>query len=343
MTTTATTNLRARQQSSSVLVRMARLRELSTVGLLVLVVAGATIAEPRFLSAFNLRSVLLWVPLLACMAMGMMMVIITRGIDVSVGSTLGFAGIVVGMIFRDHPGFNIYLGTLIGILLGAILGAVNGTFIAWVKIPPVIATLGTLSAYRGLTFIVSAGRQIDNQNIPVALIRWSQTGPLGTELVPWIVVIALSVAILTHFFMRYSSIGRNVYTIGSNPDAARLRGIPVEFTIFVVYMITGAVAGLAGVLYSSRMGFVNPGQTGVGLELTTIAAVVIGGTNVFGGSGSVLGVLLGCLLLGTINVALAVLGVAGTWQLAVYGLVILLAVIVDALLQRQLQRIVTGE
>jgi rhamnose transport system permease protein len=157
------------------------------------------------------------------------------------------------------------------------------------------------------------------------------------------VVIALAVAILTHFFMRYSTIGRNVYTIGSNPDAARLRGIPVEFTIFVVYMITGAVAGLAGVLYSSRMGFVNPGQTGVGLELTTIAAVVIGGTNVFGGSGSVPGVLLGCLLLGTINVALAVLGVAGTWQLAVYGLVILLAVIVDALLQHQLQRIVTGE
>ena len=121
------------------------------------------------------------------------------------------------------------------------------------------------------------------------------------------------------------------------PDAARLRGVPVKRVTFFTYAFTGALSGFAGLLYASRFGFLNPGQTGVGLELTVIAAVVIGGVNVFGGSGSVPGVLLGCLLLGAINVALAVLGIAGTWQLAVYGLVILIAVIADSLLQRQLR------
>ena len=122
-----------------------------------------------------------------------------------------------------------------------------------------------------------------------------------------------------------------------------MRGIPVSRTQFIVYTITGALAGLAGILYASRYGFVNPGETGVGFELTVIAAVVLGGTNVFGGSGSVIGVVLGCLLLGTINVALAVLGVAATWQLAVYGIVILLTVIIDAIIQRQIRRLITGE
>jgi len=272
-----------------------------------------------------------------------MMVIITRGIDVSVGSILALAGIIVGMIFRDFPEFNIYLGTLLAILIGLGLGAINGALIAWVKIPPVITTLGTLSAYRGLTFIVSQGRQIDPNHVPRSLIHWSQVGPLGINLVPWVVVIAVVVAILTFFFLRSSKAGRNVYAIGGNQAAATLRGIPVAWTTFLVYAITGALAGLAGVLYASRFGFVNPGETGVGFELTAIAAVVIGGTNVFGGSGSVLGVVLGCLLLGTINVALSVLGIAATWQLAVYGFVILLAVVVDAIIQRELRRASTGE
>jgi rhamnose transport system permease protein len=286
---------------------------------------------------------LLWVPLLTVVAMGEMMVIITRGIDVSVGSILALAGIIVGMIFRDFPGFNIYLGTLLAILIGLALGAINGALIAWAKIPPVITTLGTMSAYRGLTFIVSQGRQIDPNHVPRALIRWSQVGPFGINLVPWVVVIAVIVALLTFFFLRSSKAGRNVYAIGGNQDAATLRGIPVAWTTFLVYSITGALAGLAGVLYASRFGFVNPGETGVGFELTVIAAVVIGGTNVFGGSGSVLGVFLGCLLLGTINVALSVLGIAATWQLAVYGIVILLAVVVDAIIQRELRRASTGE
>jgi len=299
--------------------------------------------KPNFIQPINIRSILLWIPLLSVVAMGQMMVIITRGIDVSVGSILAFSGIVVGMIFRDFPEFNIYLGTLLGILLGAMLGAINGGLIAWLKVPPIITTLGTLSAYRGLVFIVSGGRQIDPNHVPTALIRWSQRGPFGIQWIPWVVIIAIVVALLTYAFLRFTKMGRNIYAIGGNPDAAKLRGISVESTTFVVYLITGGLAGLAGILYASRFGFVNPGETGVGFELTVIAAAIIGGTNIFGGSGTVLGVFLGCLLLGTISVALAVLGVASTWQLAVYGFVILLAVIVDGIIQRELQRATTGE
>lgn len=339
----AITSTAQKQYSSNLAVRLSRFRELSIIVFLVLVVALSAAVEPRFLQPFNIRSTLLWIPLLAVIAMGEMMVIITRGIDVSVGSIMGFAGIVVGMIFRDNPGFNIYLGTLLGILLGAMLGAVNGLLIARAKIPPVITTLGTLSAFRGLVFIVSGGRQIDPNHIPTALIRWSQVGPFNIQWVPWVVLVALVVAILAYLFLRYTRAGRDIYAIGGNPEAARLRGIPVARNIFAVYLITGAMAGLAGILYASRFGFVNPGETGVGFELTVIAAVVIGGTNFSGGSGSVLGVMLGCLLLGTINVALSVLGIAATWQLAVYGFVILLAVVVDALIQRELRRATTGE
>lgn len=336
-------SLRRQSGTKSAAVQLSRFRELGIVVFLALVILGALAVEPRFLRPINIRSILLWVPLLTVIAMGEMMVIITRGIDVSVGSILGFAGIVVGMIFREDPHFNIYLGTLLGILLGAMLGAINGALIAWVRVPPIITTLGTLSAFRGLVFIVSGGRQVDPNDVPTALIRWSQRGPFGIQLVPWAVIIAAVVAILAFLFMHFSKAGRNIYAIGGNPEAAKLRGIPVEITTFLVYVITGAMAGLAGILYASRFGFVNPGETGVGFELTVIAAVVIGGTNVFGGSGTVLGVTLGCLLLGTINVALAVLGIAATWQLAVYGFVILLAVTVDAIIQRELRRATTGE
>ncbi len=323
--------------------RLARFRELGILFFLILVYVGVGLVQPRFWNPFTLRSILLWVPLLVVVAMGQMMVIITRGIDVSVGSTLAVAGIVTGMVFRDNPGFNIYLGTLLAVAIGMLLGAFNGALIAWGQVPPIIATLGTLSFYRGLTFIVSGGRQIDPNHVPRSLIRWSQVGPFGFNQAPWMVVIAAVVALLAFLFLRYTTIGRDIFAIGGNPDAARLRGIPVPRTLFLVYLMTGALAGLAGILYMARFGFINPGETGVGFELTVIAAVVIGGTNVFGGSGSVLGVVLGCLLLGTISVALTVLGIAATWQLAVYGFVILLAVAVDAMIQRELKRASTGE
>jgi len=324
--------------------RIAKFRELGTLVLLALVVLFAFLRDPRFLEARSINSILLWIPLLAVIGMGQMLVIVTRGIDVSVGSIVGLAGIVAGMTFRANPDMNVFLGLLVGIGVGLILGCINAAVIAWAKVPPIIATLGTLSAYRGLVFIVSGGRQVDSNDLPEALTHWSLEGPirLGGVTITWLLVIALLMAAGTAYFVRRTRAGRDVYALGSNPEAARLRGVPVTRTTFLVYAATGALAGLAGVLYASRYGFVNPATAGAGMELSVIAAVVIGGTKVTGGSGTVLGVLLGCLLLGTINVALAVLGIAATWQLLVYGLVILIALLVDMGIQRSMVRLQGG-
>ncbi len=324
--------------------KIATLREAGTLVLLLAVAGAALTKDHQFLEAKNLNSILLWIPLLAVVGMGQMLVILTRGIDVSVGSTMGLAGIIVGILFRDHSGLNVFAGTAIGILIGAVLGSINGGLIAWAKVPPIIATLGTLSAYRGLVFIVSKGDQIDSNNIPDALTNWTLHGPIqiGGVTISWLLVWALVAAAGTAYLLRQTRTGRDIYAIGSNPEAARLRGIPVKRVTFLVYAVCGALAGLAGVLYASRYGFVNPATAGSGFELFVIAAVVIGGTNVFGGSGTVPGVLLGCLLLGTINVALAVLGIDETWQMLVYGLVILVALMLDSAVKTWLGKLSEG-
>lgn len=311
-------------------------REFGTVVLLILVFGLVAMKEPRFLEGSSLNGIALWIPIIAVVGLGQMMVIVTRGIDVSVGSMTGLAAMVVGMTFRDNPNLPLPLGVLLGVATGLILGCVNGGLIAYAGVPPIIATLGSLSAYRGLVFIVSGGKQVDSNNIPDALTQWSLDGPIkfGSIVIPWLFAMVLVIACLVAWFLTRTRAGRDIFALGSNPDAARLRGVPVKRTLFLVYALTGSLAGLAGVFYASRFGFVNPGSAGQGLELIVIAAVVIGGTKVTGGTGSALGVVLGSLLLATISTALAVLGIAATWQQLVYGTVILVAVLIDTAIKR---------
>ena len=277
-------------------------------------------------------------PLITIVALGQMAVILTRGIDVSVGSTLALSGMMVALFLRDHPAFSVYGAALLGVGIGAGLGAVNGSLVAGAKIPPIAATLGTLGVYRGLTYVVSGGRQVDDYQLPRALASWSMDGPFHQSLVPYVVFAALVVAGAMAYALSRLPWGRNLYAVGGNPDAAVLRGVPVRLVTWSAYVVCGAGSGLAGVLYASRFGTVNPASIGSGFELLVIAAVVIGGTSVFGGIGSVGGVLLGCLLLGTINVALAALNIADNYQMAVYGLVILLAVLFDDGAMKRLRR-----
>lgn len=309
--------------------RLVEVRELPTLALWVLICAVTALVQPKFLSAGVFRSILLWIPLLVVVAMGEMMVMLTRGVDVSVGSMMGLAGMAVGIALRDHPGIGVYGATVLGIALGATLGAVNGLLIAYGNVPAIVATLGTLGAYRGLVHIVSRGVQVDEYNLPRELGRWSIDGPFGQTLVPWVVVFAILAAAGTLLFLRFTRVGRDIYAIGGNPEAAWLRGIPVRRVTFLVYVLSGLGSGLAGVLYASRFGTINPAAIGSGFELIAISAVVVGGVSVFGGSGTVAGVVLGCLLLGTISTALTVLNIADAWQGTMYGLVILLAVIFD--------------
>lgn len=308
------------------LTRLLAAREAGIVVMLVLFYAVVGAIEPRFLTWETFRIVLLAIPLILVAAMGQMMVIVARHVDLSIGSILGFAAIAVGMIFRDVPDFPIWLGFLLAVAIGAGLGLVNGLVVTLFGLPSIIVTLGTMSLFRGLVFILSGGRQVDPNHIPPDLIRMAQTSPVG---IPWIVLIALAVALATHLALRHLRVGREIYAIGSNPPAARLRGIRVVPVTLAVFALSGACAGLAGLLYASRFGYVNPGITGVGFELTVIAAVVIGGVSINGGTGSVAGTALGVLLLGSVTVALPILGISGFWQNAIYGAIIILALVID--------------
>ncbi len=316
--------------------RLLAARETAAAILLILIFVITGLREPRFLQSQSLESILLFIPILAVIGVGEMTVIVTRGIDISVGSTVGVTAMVVGMLFRAHPTLGLTSGVAAGVGVGLVLGTLNGALVALARVPPIIATLGTFSAFRGLVFIISRSRQVDSNDVPDALTRWSANGPLriGGLTVSWLLVVALVVCAVAALALAWTRTGRNIFAYGSNPEAARLRGVPVRHVVFLVYALTGACAGLAGVLYLSRYGFVNPASAGAGLELQVIAAVAIGGANIAGGSGSVLGVLLGCLLLGSLNQSLAVLGIDETWQQLSYGAVILVAVLVDGLVRR---------
>jgi len=310
----------------SAVLRILRAREAGIVVMLVVFCLAVGAIEPRFLTLETARIVLLAIPLVMVAAMGEMMVIVARHVDLSIGSILGFSAIVAGMIFRDHPEWPLAVGFVAAVLSGAGLGLFNGIVVTAFGLPSIIVTLGTLSLYRGLLFIISGSKQIDPNNIPEPLIRMAQTSPIG---IPWIVIIAFAVALATHLFLNHTQVGRQIYAIGSNPAAAPLRGIRVVPVTLLVFTLSGTLAGLAGIIYAARFGYVNPGITGVGFEFTVIAAVVIGGVSINGGVGSVAGTVLGVLLLGAVQVALPILKVSGFWQDAIYGAIIVVALIID--------------
>ncbi|MFT4132640.1 ABC transporter permease [Labrys sp. (in: a-proteobacteria)] len=304
-----------------------RRREAGIVVMIALFAIIVGLIQPRFLSAETLRIVLLAVPLIMVAAMGEMMVLVARHVDLSIGSILGFSAIVAGMLWRDHPELPVMVGVVAAIAVGGALGLINGLVVTLFRLPSIIVTLGTLSLYRGLIFFISDARQVDPQYIPRGLIELSQTSPVFG--IPWIILIAFAVALATYLFLGHSRLGRQIYAIGSNPAAAPLRGIRAAPITVLVFVLSGALAGLAGVMYASRFGYVNPGITGVGFEFTVIAPVVIGGVSINGGSGSVAGTVLGVLLLGAVSVALPILGVSGFWQQAIYGAIILAALVID--------------
>jgi rhamnose transport system permease protein len=316
-------------------------REMGILVVIILFCLAVGIAKPRFLTLDNFRTMLMLIPLIMIVAMGQMLVIIARHVDLSVGSTLGFAAMMTALMFKLQPDIPWFLGFPLAIGIGAVLGFMNGLTVIVFRLPAIIVTLGTLYLYRGLTFIASGAKQIDRQFIPGPLKAMSANAP--TFWFPWILIIALAVVLVTYWFANHSRLGRQIYAIGSNPVAAPLRGIPVTAVTLTVFSISGALAGLAGIMYASRWGFVNPSNTGWGFEFQVIAAVVIGGVSINGGVGSVLGVVLGVVLLGCVSSALPLLGIAGTVQSAIYGLVIIVALVIDQTVrERGIQALTTA-
>ena len=308
-------------------------REAGIAVMIILFCLAVGLYKPQFFSVNQLRVILLLVPLVMIAAMGQMLVLVARHVDLSMGSMLGLSAMITGMMFRDMPEIPWQLGFIVAIGTGALLGLVNGALVTVFKLPAIIVTLGTLNLYRGLTFIVSNARQVDRQYIPTDLKTMSQNSPIFG--IPWIIFIAFGVAILAYWFAMHTRIGRQIYALGSNPVAAPLRGIKVTQVTLLVFTIAGALSGLAGILYASRWGFVNPSNTGFGFEFQVIAAVVIGGVSINGGVGSVPGVVLGVLLMGCVSSALPLLGIPGTAQAAIYGAVILVALLIDRSVRQQ--------
>jgi len=265
------------------------------------------------------------------------MEIISQNIDISLGSILAFSGYVVGMIFKFDKTFPLILAFLIAIAFGAFLGLINGAIVIQFKLPAVIVTLGTMNFYRGMIFILG-GKQIDNSFIPKSLIRLSQ--PRASIVgIPYSILIAIGITVLVILFLNYTKKGREIYAIGCNPEAAKLRGINVDGIKLLVFILAGALSGLAGMIFISRIGYLNPGVAGRGLEFVAVAAVVIGGTSMNGGIGTPIGTLFGCLLLGVINNSISIIGISPFWQEAIYGMIIIVAVIMDKAIKSRLSRL----
>jgi rhamnose transport system permease protein len=232
----------------------------------------------------------------------------------------------------------VVVALLVGVAAGAACGAVNGSLVAAARVPALVVTLGTLYVFRGLDYSWASGQQINAADMPRAFLRFGTASVLG---VPVLALIALVLVLVVGFYLRSYRSGRELYAIGSDPDAARLSGIPVGRRVFAAFVANGALAGLAGVLYAARFGTLDA-TVGAGLELTVIAAAVVGGVAIFGGSGTVFGAAVGALLLQTITSSLVVLRINAFWQQAVVGALILAAIGLDRLLVARLDRRLRG-
>jgi len=304
-------------------------RETGILLALVLVVVVATVKNPSFLfSPDGFRDLLLTPSILLLLAVGQAIVIITRNVDLSVGSILGLTAYLTGRLFIDVPGIPIPLVFLASIAFGAALGLINGALVAFAKVPALVITLGTLYAYRGINVLWTGSDRINSSDMPKDFLA------LGTSsflYIPLLTIIALIVLVIAGWFLYTQRAGRELYAIGSDPAAANLYGLKVTQRVLVAFIVSGALAGLAGVLYAARYGTVNS-QAGVNLELQAVGAAVIGGVAIFGGSGTVWGAAVGAFLLVTINRALPIIGVQDFWQRAVVGVLIIGAIVLDRVL-----------
>lgn len=315
-----------------------RARETSILIALVLLIVVATARNPNFVfSSDGFRDLLLTPSILLLLAVGQAIVIITRNVDLSVGSVLGLTAYLTGRLFIDAPGIPFWMVFPIGILFGGLLGLINGALVAFAKVPALVITLGTLYAYRGINVLWTGSDRINASDMPKDFLA---LGTSSVLYIPVLTIIALVVLVVAAWFLRTQRSGRELYAIGSDPAAANLYGLKVTRRVLSAFVLSGALAGLAGVLYASRYGTVDS-QAGTGIELQAVGAAVIGGVAIFGGSGTVWGAALGAFLLVTINRALPILGVQDFWQRAVVGALIIGAIVLDRVLAlRQTRRLV---
>jgi rhamnose transport system permease protein len=293
---------------------------------LALILILLAIAAPAFMDPQNIRDVLVNASFPAIAAIGMTMVILSAEIDISIGSILAVVAVLTGNL--SLTGMPIPLVLLIGLIAGTLLGALNGALVAYARIPSIIVTLGALTFWRGLVITITQGAWI--YNMPEAF-HFAQRSWLGVPIPVWMMLVAI---VLAGLFMRFRPLGRQIYAVGGNRQAALLAGIPVKRRLFLVFMLNGTFAAIAATIYASRFSVVQS-NAGLGFEFQVITAVVIGGTSILGGTGTIWGSFLGALMMAVIGTGMTFLKVSPYWLQTVQGSLILLAITLDVIRRRR--------
>ncbi len=296
---------------------------LALLGLMVFI----TIFQPQFATRTNLYLVGRQVAFTAIVALGVFFVILTSGIDLSVGSMVGLSGVTCGSAMA--AGFHPALAILVGLLTGAAVGAANGAIVAWVGVTPFIVTLGSLSMARGVVLVLTHGDSV--RAIPEGFIN---AGLMDLAGIPAPVVVLLLIAAASHIILTYTVFGRRVYAVGGNEEATALSGINTRRVKFLTYVISSVLSSVTGILFIARFRSAQA-NAGLGMELDAIAAAVIGGTSLMGGQGTVLGVLIGAMVMGVIRNGLVLMQVSSYWQELIIGSIIVLAAVLDVVRSRR--------
>lgn len=313
---------------------IAKFRELGLLVFILLLSIGVQFRNPSFLTWENINDMVTNTAILSILAVGMMLVIVTRGIDLSIGATLALSGMIAALTVSAYPDTNPVVAILLGTAVGVVSGVIIGFLVSKAGILPIIATLGMMNVFRGATFMVSGGKWVSAHQMPDSFKAIATSSVLGINT---LIFIAIVIYILFFYFITYTRTGRQIYAVGSNPDSAKISGINNTKILWLVYTIMGGLSGLAGVLWVSKFASAQ-GDTASGYELSVIAACVLGGVSIAGGSGKISGIILGSILLGILNNALPLIDVSPFWQMGIQGSIILIAVIINALVKRGVDR-----
>jgi rhamnose transport system permease protein len=311
-------------------------REALLVGAIVVMTILISFRSPSFVQPGNLVSIFNDTTILIILALGEMVVILTRSIDLSIAANLTFSGMLVAMTNAAFPGIPVPLLIVEGMAIGLVLGAFNGILVWKLNIPSIVVTLGTLTIYRGLAFVASGGKWVNADQMSPAFINFTRASFLALPALGWIGILVI---VLFYVMLTRTGFGRALYATGVNPTASVYAGIDVGRTQFIAFCISGVIGGLVGYLWVSRYVIASV-EIADGYELNVIAACVIGGVSIAGGIGSAGGAVLGALFLGVINNALPVIDVSPFWQMAISGGAIILAVIFNARGERRQGRLI---
>lgn len=327
---------------NNVMSKLRRSREASLLLIIVILTLLIHAASGNFLTLKTFGDMFKNYSTTFTLALGMMSVLIIGGIDISVAATMGFSGMSASLMMRDGVYSNTLIMFLVSVVIGILCGLLIGVIISYGGVIPIIATLGFTNIYRGATYIVSDSQWVSAYQFDPAFKKFAQSNNLSFGLVNNLFFISVLCYIIYYIIMKWTKFGRRIYAVGSNAEAAEISGIKIKRVKMVVYAIAGGFAGLAGAMYTALYASAQ-NDMGIGMEMDAIASCVIGGVTLSGGTGSVPGVFLGALTMAIISKSLPMIGVSQFWQTAIKGFVILIAIIINVLVQRNLRRSILKE